>query len=560
VRGRRSFVLAASSLSFLVCAQTSLAGSAAAGAPGPPGRPVVAERAGHRASDGLVRALASGRIDRATYALQRARALFDLGAVRAMFGDVAAPGPRDATMVLRDLVLAYDGLTAPERRVADSILARPTDGAADTQGDGYAAAEATPHCTADACFHWVATTPDAPPAADNDADGVPDQVEATADAFRTVWDTEVVALGFRSPKSDSASSDPGPSDALDVYLAQTGEDGIYGYCTTDDPNIDPGSGYRFFDASAYCVIDNDFAELGGLAAMQVTLAHEFFHAVQFAYDITEDTWFMEATAVWMEDEVFDDVNDNVKYLDASPIARPRVPLDSNNTTFGVYGDWIFFRFISELFGTGGAHSTEVVRRAWELADGAPGGPDRYSLKAVSAAVRPAGMPFREVFARFGMSNTVAPAAYDEGEQNAYPVAPPADRVAVTARGRTYADTYRTRHLTNTYVEFVPRAGVGGSAKLRIVVELGAYRTGPEASVVTVSTDGGVASRRIALNADGVGMVRVAFGRGTVAAVDLVLSNASIRTDCWADPDWRYSCAGDPRDDGALYRYGAALVH
>ena len=40
--------------------------------------------------------------------------------------------------------------------------------------------------------------------------------------------------------------------------------------------------------------------------MRVTAAHEFFHAIQFAYDVDEDLWFMEGTATWVEDEVYDD--------------------------------------------------------------------------------------------------------------------------------------------------------------------------------------------------------------------------------------------------------------
>jgi hypothetical protein len=37
--------------------------------------------------------------------------------------------------------------------------------------------------------------------------------------------------------------------------------------------------------------------------LKVTAAHEFFHAVQFAYDIGEDGWLMESTATWMEEHV-----------------------------------------------------------------------------------------------------------------------------------------------------------------------------------------------------------------------------------------------------------------
>jgi hypothetical protein len=514
--------------------------------------------------DALSRAVAGGRIDHATYVLERARSLFDLAGVRARYGVVTAPPPADATLDLRDLRRVEDRLTPSQRRTAEALLARPTEGAADTFGNGYTVAEATPVCGANACFHWVASTADAPDLTDANADGVPDWVATVESAFDTVWSTEITTYGFRAPKSDLTSTEHGPDGRLDVYLADIGDQGYYGYCASDDP-ADFGGTYAYFDASAFCVIDNDFSAAqfaapgaSGVDALDVTLAHEFFHAVQFAYDLFEDRWWMEATATWVEDEVFATIDDNLQYLPASPIAKPGVPLDANNTSFGVYGDWIFFRFLSELFGSNGVHDVAVVRHAWELADGAPGGPDLYSVKAVAAATKAAGMPFREAFAEFGMDDDVAPAWYQEGQVNGYPVPPLADRVSITRRHATFADTYRMKHLTNAYVEFVPRKGVLPTAKLLVAVDLPAYRAGSEASVVSITTAGDIRFRRLALDADGDGRVRVPFGRGSVAAVDVVLTNASIRTRCWVDPNDRYSCFGDPADDGLTYAFGAAL--
>ena len=74
---------------------------------------------------------------------------------------------------------------------------------------------------------------------------------------------------------------------------------------TDDPHAND-DGYRYRDYSAYVVVDDDFstAQLGasgGLGGLRATAAHEFFHAVQYAYDSSEDAWLTEGTAVWMED-------------------------------------------------------------------------------------------------------------------------------------------------------------------------------------------------------------------------------------------------------------------
>ena len=70
---------------------------------------------------------------------------------------------------------------------------------------------------------------------------------------------------------------------------------------------------------------NDFFDLppnqdpdGSVAgAIRVTVAHEFFHAIQYGYTNWDDQWWEENTAVWMEDEVFDQINDYLHYLGAT---------------------------------------------------------------------------------------------------------------------------------------------------------------------------------------------------------------------------------------------------
>src|SRR5688500_13159977 len=70
------------------------------------------------APDALTRALAAGELTEAQYALERARALFQLDVVGAKHGMVRAPGPRAATLVLRDLVARLHLLSPEEQAVA----------------------------------------------------------------------------------------------------------------------------------------------------------------------------------------------------------------------------------------------------------------------------------------------------------------------------------------------------------------------------------------------------------------------------------------------------------
>ncbi|HEU4355302.1 MAG TPA: MXAN_6640 family putative metalloprotease, partial [Actinomycetota bacterium] len=508
--------------------------------------------------DALTRALDRGRIDPATYALERARALFDLHAVRSRYGDVSRADPRGATMILRDLVLRLDELTPAQRRQAHAILARPTDAG---DADEYTTTEETPICSVNGCVHYVATTDDAPDLTDTTpANGIPDYVDTTLATLDEVWQTEVTDYGYREPKSDDTSTNDGGSALIDVYIGDVGADGLYGYCTTDDPNSEPGSGYQFWDFSAYCVVDNDFSPgqfpgVSGLDALRVTMAHEFFHAVQFAYDAGEDRWFMESSATWIEDEVYDTINDNWQYLPKSPIEEPHVPLDSNNR-FNVYGDWVFHRFFAES--APGANPV-VIRSAWEYADGSAVGPDKYSLKAIEAVVQDLGAKFRWMFADFGMWNDVPAAVYEEGAD--YGFAPFTDAFKITrsrsgASGSTVLD-----HLTSRYFWFVPGRGVQDDAKLFVTMNGPAYKTGPEASVVVLFKSGNVQFKPLGLNKAGEAGIVVKFGRGKVAEVDLVLTNASIRraTQCWTDNRWRYACAATPKDDDMRYAFAADLI-
>lgn len=522
------------------------------GRSGPKGLPALAPAP----RDALTRALESSRLSEAEYALERALSLFRLGEARARFGDVARAEPRSATLILRDLAARASDLDPADRRTAARLLARPTDGAADP--DGYTVAEAPPVCSVNACYHYVTGTSDAPSLTDADVNGVPDWIDSLAAVTEQTWDTEVTAYGYRPPKSDATSPNPGPDGRIDLYVVDLGSDGLYGYCATDDPNaFDPT--YLYWDVSAYCVVDNDYSitqfpfGANGIEALQATVAHEFFHAVQFAYDVAEDGWFMEGTSTWIEDEVFDMVDDNRQYLSTSQLRRPDLPLDLSDTTTGyVYGAWIWFRFLAESF-----EDPAVIREAWEFADGSAAGPDRYSLRAQALAIEGRGLFFRWLYADFGLWNAFPDVVYEEGSD--YPAPPLEAKHRVTARRASVAGDVALDHLTTSYVLVKPSRGVGRRSKLLLSVDGPRYATGPEASAITVSRTGRVKWFVFQLDGKGDGTLRVPFGKGRIAQVVLVLTNASTRTRCWVDEAFTYSCAGAPRDDHRTYGYTATLI-
>jgi hypothetical protein len=461
---------------------------------------------------------------------------------------------REATLALRDLWLARESLSPEDRATADGYFARPTEGIDDPQGDGYTVAEATgsPSCGTHVCVHWVDSSPDTieNPAKDDGVDYgiasnlVPDWVDENVATFENAW-TTLSGMGYKAPLSDGSSIDNGGSALFDVYLADLADSNLYGYCWTDDPAAETG-----FVVSGFCVVDNDFAEFanGPLNDLHVTAAHEFFHAVQFAYDIGEDRWFMEGTAAWIEDVLYDDIDDNLQYINtdgngnrANPLTRPDVSLDKFSANYQQYGAWLWFRYLSEKYAT-----PDIVRRSWELAEGY-----RWSTNAVKAAIAQRGGSFPTDFTQFALGNRIPGSTYDEGSANSYPAA------ALTATMGLSPTKLSTRwqqtvvnHLATRHIRLNPSAKFKATNwRLKVNVDLAKPARGVRAYVVMVRPNSSRVVTAVKLNSNGDGALVVPFFVGKVDHIELSLINTSSRfTDCWVNPT-PYTCSGKSLDDG-----------
>lgn len=401
----------------------------------------------------------------------------------------------DLTMVLRDLYLARRYLGAADRSTATRLLSRDTAAAEARSNKGTALKV---KCSAHFCLHYGTDTKAT-------------WATTTLDTLENVWKAEVGYMG-RTPLPDGGSSStaPGNPDArLDVTLENIGDQGLYGYCEPSDLNS------TATQVAASCVLDNNYSrsEFGAdpLKSLQVTAAHEFFHTIQFAMDISESLWFMEGTAVWMEDYVYDSINDNYQYLATSPIRHPGTSLDSSSSTFP-YGSFIFFTYSSERAGT------SVVRRYW---DGAVG--PTTALSSIYSLVGASSWP--TFFATFGSWNTVP--AHTYSERAGYPSA--VWSVSKTLSTRSPSTGYRTvgiPRLAHSNVLIRPDTKLSTSKHLLITVN------GPNASLGTTAllqrryVDGRVTHNRIRLDAYGNGHILISFNRKALRAVVVVLSNTS----------------------------------
>ncbi|HVL64119.1 MAG TPA: MXAN_6640 family putative metalloprotease [Actinomycetota bacterium] len=540
--------------------------------------PAAAEPRGRRApplapagDDAIGRALTAGRITEARYALERAAAVFAPTPVG------RGTEPRLATMYLRDLAARVRDLSGLQYLRARRLLARPTGPPGGDEPHYTAPPEDfRRHCTPRFCVHWVVSTEDAPDLGDADANGLPDWIDHVVAETTRVWEV-AEATGYRPPKSDATSGDNGGDGRTDIYVMNLArpENKIYGYCTTDDPNmIDESSTYPYFDASAYCVLDDDYAEYPqpGLPSLRVTSAHELFHAIQFAYDAFEDVWLMEGTAVWFEDEVYDDINDSYQFLRASHLVAPRVPLDYGDVlhpTKGLlpYGSFLFWRFLSEYGEIAG--SPTVIRRIWERADASPFGPhpageDDYSLRAVAKEVAYRGSPFRRAFNDFGVANLIPHRTYEEGAGYRAQVGrdvPLLRDVMIRPRAPRFRSWTELDHLTTGYVAFRPARRVPAGARLRISVAGPPRRAGTHAAAVIFRRGGGIHVRHIRLDRRGDGALGVPFARSSIKRVVLVLSNGSTRFDgatCYSAVT-TFSCGGArPLDENRIFSFRSRL--
>jgi hypothetical protein len=492
--------------------------------------------------DALTHALERGELTEAEYALERARSLFRLGAVRSEFGDVERVDSREATLVLRDLAVRLRALSATERTEGRTLLARPGGGGVDASST--VPADVAPMCDENVCVHWASGERDSAWQA------------ATFEIFREVWQKQVVELRYRKPLPDTDSDDNGVGDQLDIYIGDLGPN-LFGYCATDDP---ARSDYSVYAVSAYCVVDDDYnaAQYGTAHSpedfLRVTAAHEFHHAVQYAYDWLEDEWLMEGTATNIEETVYPEIDDNVAFLEASQLRAPHVPLDRGGLGDYEYGSWIFWRYLEEKV----AGNPDILREVWEWADAsAPFSPDHYSLSAVTKELGDRKRSFATEYARFGVANRLR----DYADGALYPRTPTSKSFSLGTGRRVIAwQQSSLDHLATRFFAFYPGPAATGKGELRVDVDL---TYGGRATVISVYASGRVVKRRLTLGPGAAGSVRVPFGRGVIRRVDLLLSNASTRTECW-EVDWDdkaplYSCLGRPTDDRRVYRFRATHI-
>jgi hypothetical protein len=279
----------------------------------------------------------------------------------------------------------------PQSRPTEERL-RPTD-KTDPNRNAYSVPEApnSPACSEYFCVHWVDEGLDAPSLADRNGDGVPDTVDRVLRVAEHVRQVENVKLGWREPKSDGTIG--GGEGKTDVYLSQIGGE-LFGYAAPDRGQADKQ--HRIpRRLHGYLVLDNDysafeFPHTKPLYDLEVTFAHEYNHILQFGYDAYQDPWFAESTATWMEDQVYNKINDYLRYV-RRWVKLYETPLTTSSIK--MYGSAVWNEWLARRYGEA------IIRKAWAGAINAkPGG---FAVAAYERALRVARAPdFSHDFTRF----------------------------------------------------------------------------------------------------------------------------------------------------------------
>lgn len=198
---------------------------------------------------------------------------------------------------------------------------------------------------------------------DVDGNGHPDYIDRMAAILDSVRVYMLDTLGYPAPPPDQDS-------VYDVYV-QNFSLALYG-STELDYLVD--SGLPTEQATSFLHLRSDYTSLPHYGnrpfdALRVTCAHEYYHAIHLGLDPRETerrpindeygSYWLEMSAVWMEEEIYDNVNDYYYYLPVF-FADPATSIQSYASYLDQhpYASAIWTVLLVERFGR------DAVREIW----------------------------------------------------------------------------------------------------------------------------------------------------------------------------------------------------
>jgi len=175
----------------------------------------------------------------------------------------------------------------------------------------------------------------------NGIENYANSVALSADSSRKVI---VDMMNFRSEVPDV-------DNIYDIYIEEL-PNGSYGWNCPDD-----GLG------SSWIEIDDNYIgsnySTTGEDAMRISIAHEFFHAIQRAYIPAPgvNSFFYELSSMWIEDIIYPDIND---YITFSQFGDDYFSNPTNNMNqYNGYGLGLYPHYLNFVF------DNQIMQRIWE---------------------------------------------------------------------------------------------------------------------------------------------------------------------------------------------------
>lgn len=484
---------------------------------------------GRADNDSVEIAYKAGIISREQYVISLIDSYFTKKGKGAVDESLATGGSAmSLTMLLKEAVQNYMFYSDESRVVVDRFLLRPSESnnnwpwnshldfyLPDTVLTFTPSVEDYPHIGGQYTFWYV--THDIPDGGGHVHTVSPSFITSVVQAFETSYAAIVDDMGFTAPLSDLLFFDNGGDGNRDVYLMNCGFDGLYGYTMNlSDDRTTP----------SYIVLDNDFEEFAtdtttAEQAMQVTVAHEFHHSVQFSINSYADIWIMEATSCWMESKVYPALNDNIQYLNGSNgyFAMPDVSLDDDDQW---YNSWIFLKYMTLMWGD------QTVEDLWDYLLYSSDG-----MVAVSSVLSSVDSDLKTAFTNFVMKN--------HSQTGFYPDADDYDEVRISNNQGQILDyssesshlistvTARVDHLAAAYYKYIPGEDIEGE---RLLVDVnGEDGAEVQAALSVKKMDGSYTEKTFVLNGSNDGYLYVDdFSASSVDEVVVQLINYSTIDD------------------------------
>jgi len=187
-------------------------------------------------------------------------------------------------------------------------------------------------------------------------------------AFEFSWSEQVSAMGHPSPYGTDEYK-------FNVYVGDTGS------CA---PSVYGMGGYYTTDADGWPMIVMSQGTMDNTIYGQSVAAHEFYHAVQHATESyggdADSSWYWEATACWMEKEVYAsdttyaDFLFGYAFMPYKQLNAYQYPGSGAIEEFHQYGAFIFPRYLTEHYADWTLIRDSWVDAAWgsdpvEMLDG-----------------------------------------------------------------------------------------------------------------------------------------------------------------------------------------------